>query len=138
MSLRDIVNQKPITCSPDRPIEDVADLMREKNVGAVMIVQGDKPVGIVTDRDIVLRCVSESVPVSERVDQIMTKTVATVRVDENVQDVVRVMSEKQVRRIPVVDEKGKAYGLISFGDLVGLIAKEMGELSATTAVDFAA
>lgn len=134
MPLREIINESLVSCSLDTPICDVADLMKDKDVGAVLITENDRPVGIVTDRDIVLRCVCDELELTTPVEQIMTKTVESVHIDDGIQDVVRCMKDKKIRRIPVVDDSEKAVGLISFGDIIGLLAKEMGELSFTTAV----
>lgn len=135
MPLRDIIKDSVISCTKDASISDVADLMKTNDVGAVLIVDsGEKPVGIVTDRDIVVRCIAEDVKVSEPVESIMTGTVDTVSWNSGLQDVIAHMRDKKVRRIPVVDDQGKAVGLVSFGDVFGLIAKEMSELSYNTSV----
>lgn len=138
MPLSDIVQNKVISCTLGTPIHEVADLMKSHDVGAVLVTDGDKPVGICTDRDIVLRCVCEDLPLDTTVDKIMTKHVDTVGIDEGLQDVIRHMRDKEIRRVCVVDTNGRAVGLISFGDIVGLLAKELSDLSATTPVDVAA
>lgn len=134
MPLRDIIENNVISCSKDTSISDIADLMKTNDVGAVLVVENEKPVGIVTDRDIVLRCIAENVKISEPVATIMTKSVDTVSWNAGLQDAIAQMRDKKVRRIPVVDDQGKAVGLISFGDVFGLIAKEMSELSHNTPV----
>jgi signal-transduction protein with cAMP-binding, CBS, and nucleotidyltransferase domain len=139
MSLRDVIDENLVSCNSETPISEVADLMKDEDVGAVVVVdENRKPIGIVTDRDIVVRCISESRDPNTPVGTIMTASVASVGIDAELHDVVRVMKERGVRRIPVVDQNSFAVGLISFGDLFGLIAKEMSELSATTAVRSAA
>lgn len=129
MPLRELIPNKLVACQPDAPIKDVAAKMKDDNVGAILIVEKDKPLGIVTDRDIVLRCVCDGISFDTPVEQIMTKSVDVVTEDQGLYDVIRLMHDKEVRRVPVVDRSGKALGLLSFGDIIGLLARELGELS---------
>jgi CBS domain-containing protein len=90
-----------------------------------------------TDRDVAIRCVARGLDTTETtVGQVMTKSLHTVAIDQGLFDVVRVMRENRVRRIPVLDETGKAVGLLSFGDLFQLLGKEMSDLEATISPEF--
>ena len=135
MPLRDIITNKLVSCSHDTTITDVADLMKSENVGAVLVLKDDKPFGIVTDRDIVMRCVCDQVGLDKNVSEIMTKSVETAKDTDGIQDIITKMRETGVRRIPVVDESGVAVGLISFGDLIGLLGKELSELTSVTPLE---
>ena len=132
MPLRDIVKSKLIACTPEHTIRQAAELMKRHDIGCLLVTKDEKPVGIFTDRDIVVRCISDNLSTDAPVSDIMTKTVAAVTMDHGVQDVIRMMRNKEVRRIPVVDENGRAIALVSFGDIVGLLAKELGDISAAT------
>ncbi|MBI3542165.1 MAG: CBS domain-containing protein [Deltaproteobacteria bacterium] len=139
MPLSDILKGKVVSCKLDHTIKDAADHMKAEDVGAMLVVdEAGKPVGICTDRDIVLRCVCDGVSLDDKVSDIMTRTLATVKQSAGIQDVIRLMRDREIRRVPVVDESGKAVGLISFGDIVGLLAKELSDISTATPVDVAA
>jgi CBS domain-containing protein len=124
--LKDIIGRQDlITCEPDAKVNDVAKIMAERNVGAVMVLTGDKPRGIVTDRDIVVRCIAKNVDVNDcTVEQIMSESVAVVKISDGLFDCIRQMNNCHCRRMPVVDEQGKAVGMISFGDILAVLSKE--------------
>ena len=132
--LRDILNnQHLVTCEPDAKVTDVAKLMADNDIGAVMVLTDEKPRGIVTDRDIVLRCVAQNTDVDDTtVEQVMTESVATCHENDGIFDCIMKMKQAKVRRIPVVDDSGKAVGIISFGDLLAVLSKEFVELTQTT------
>jgi len=91
--------------------------MRDLNIGAVPVVDGERPVGIITDRDIVLRCVAEEKDATKvKASEIMTKKLITVNPEINVKEAAKIMAEHQIRRLPVV-ENGKLVGIVSLGDL---------------------
>ena len=130
MSLRTLIKKNLISCQPDESVENVAALMERENVGAVLVIENEKPVGIVTDRDIVLRCISQKKDcesISAR--EVMTSPVDTISHECGLFDVTVCMRDKNIRRLPVVDASGKAVALISMGDVFQLIAQELGNLS---------
>jgi CBS domain-containing protein len=137
MPLHEFVKEELVSCSEQNPIADVIDLMKKRDVGAVVIVKDGRPVGIVTDRDIVVRAIAEHMDVKQPTSQIMTKSVASVSQNMSLQEVIAKMRQHQVRRIPVVDDEGKAIGLLSFGDIFGLLAQEIAELSRNTPIQAA-
>jgi CBS domain-containing protein len=107
--------------------------MRDANIGAVVITRGDKFLGIVTDRDIVIRCVAEGrSPSDTLLEQICSQSsMQTLRPDDDVGEAVRLVKERAVRRIPVVSD-GRPVGMVSLGDLAQLFDSEsaLGRLSA--------
>lgn len=139
MPLRDLIKESLVSCEENESITDVCQTMKSRDVGAVLVVdEQSKPLGIITDRDIVIRGMAESIDFKKTtVGKLMTKSVDTVNLDMGLEDVISLMRDKQIRRVPVVDENGKAVGLISFGDVFGLLAKEMAELSRITPVEAA-
>jgi signal-transduction protein with cAMP-binding, CBS, and nucleotidyltransferase domain len=133
MALDTLLKKKLISCQPDSSIKKVAEMMDEENVGAVLVVEDGEPRGIITDRDIVVRCVVNGMDCMKgTAKEIMTEPVECVGVRDGIFDVVETMKDKKVRRIPVVDDDGKAVGLISFGDVFQLLSKEIEDLAAPT------
>lgn len=122
MQARDIMTTDPATVTPDTSITDAARLMKDENVGMLPVVdtEGSKRlVGVVTDRDIAIRHVAEghtqaTCPVREA----MTDNVSTCRADADVQDLMTLMGKEQVRRIPIVDERGDLLGVVAQADFV--------------------
>ncbi|MGI8812476.1 MAG: CBS domain-containing protein [Pyrinomonadaceae bacterium] len=98
-------------------IADVAKLMRDGDMGAVPVVENGVLVGIVTDRDIVIRAVAEGKGSSAPITDAMTSEIFSVRPDDFVFEAVRIMGDKQVRRIPVVTEEGQLAGIIAMADV---------------------
>lgn len=116
MKVKDVMTKKVFTSTPDASVKDVADQMKELNVGAIPIVQGQKPVGIITDRDIVLRTVSENKdPSKVKVADIMSIDLVFANPDMDVEDAAALMSRYRIRRLPVV-ENDKLVGIVALGD----------------------
>lgn len=132
--LRDILlEQELVTCEPDARVSEVAKLMADRNVGAVLVLTNDKPRGILTDRDITVRCVGKNLDVNDTtVEQVLTESPETIEDTAGFFDCIRKMREAKVRRMPVVDDEGKAVGIISFGDLLAILSKELVALTSTT------
>jgi CBS domain-containing protein len=98
-------------------LQQVAVLMRDGDMGAVPVVEGGKLVGIVTDRDIVVRSVADGRGAEGKVVDAMTGEVFSVKPNDFVFEAVRLMGDKQVRRIPVVNENGELAGIIAMADV---------------------
>ena len=114
---REIMTANVRTVAGDAPISEVATLMKEGDVGSVPVVEGGKLVGIVTDRDIVVRAVAEGKGPETPVSTAMTTEIFSVTPDDFVFEAVRLMGEKQVRRIPVVNADGSLAGIIAMADI---------------------
>ena len=122
MRAQDIMTRNPTVVTPQTRVQDAARKMKDEDVGFLPVVEsaGSKHlVGVVTDRDIAIRCVAEghnspNCPVQE----VMTARVRSVRPDDNVEDVMKLMGQEQVRRIPVVDERGTLVGVVAQADVV--------------------
>ncbi|CAM5265868.1 hypothetical protein [Bacillus safensis FO-36b] [Bacillus safensis subsp. safensis] len=113
--IKDIMTKKVVTCQQDDNTYEAAVKMRDADIGAIPVVDGDQLVGIVTDRDLVLRGIAEKKPNSQEVGSLMTKEVLTAEEDATLEEIVRLMSEHQLRRIPVVN--GALTGIVALGDL---------------------
>jgi CBS domain-containing protein len=115
-SIQDIMTRTVETCPPSATVQEVARLMADRNVGAVPIAEGERLVGMITDRDVAVRVVARGLdPRSERVADHVSADVKTVRPDTSIDDALSLMEAHQIRRIPVVDG-GRLVGIVSLGD----------------------
>jgi CBS domain-containing protein len=127
---KDIMTPAPQCCSRDTTLNEVANLMVEADCGEIPVTDGSRLVGVITDRDIVCRAVAKGKnPSTVTAGECMTEPVITVNEDTTLEDVMSLMEEKQIRRVPVVDGTGCCCGIISQADLA-LTAREsqVGEL----------
>jgi CBS domain-containing protein len=116
-TLRDVMSTNPVTMPMTATIVDAAQRMRDEDIGDVIILDGARVAGIVTDRDIVVRGVAgDRDLVSTSVRDICTADVVTLSPDDDLKRAIEIMRQKAVRRIPIV-EGGKAVGIVSIGDL---------------------
>lgn len=113
--IRDIMTENVESCTLLDNVYEVAVKMKELNVGAIPIVDQDKLVGMITDRDIVLRCVAEKHPASSKVEDIMSNNLITISPDASSREAAKLMAEHQIRRVPVVENR-KLVGIVSLGD----------------------
>lgn len=117
----DIMTPNPYFCLPTDNVIIPANLMKRENIGSVPVVENDqsqKLIGIITDRDLALKVVGEGLEAkSTRVEAVMTRKVATCRTDDELQVALDAMSEKQLRRIVIVDKVNKILGIISQADV---------------------
>ena len=114
---RDIMTASVTTASPEMSLRQVAGLMRDGDMGSIPVVEAGKLVGIVTDRDIVVRAVAEGLETSSPIADAMTKEVFSVKPDDFAFEAIRLMGDRQVRRVPVVDEAGNLAGIIAMADV---------------------
>jgi CBS domain-containing protein len=122
MKAQDIMSKNPRVVTPQTRIQEAARLMKEENVGILPVVESEgskRLVGVVTDRDIALRHVAEGhsspdCPVREA----MSENVRSARPGDDVDDIMDLMGKEQVRRVPIVDERGSLVGIIAQADIV--------------------
>ena len=129
MSLGNILSRKVITASPKDSLAHVAKLMEQNNVGAVVITEKHRPVGIVTDRDLALGSLVRGFGSEEHVQTVMAYPVSTIHDDESILDATRQMMELGVRRLPVVDKLEHLVGIVTFDDLLLLFGRELHNMS---------
>lgn len=128
MQVRDVMTPEPRTVQPGDTLQAAAQAMDELNVGVLPVVEGDRLVGLLTDRDIVIRSTSAGQdPRTATVADAMTAEVRSLPEDAQVLDAVRTMEEGQLRRVPVVDAGGKLVGIVSLGDLAAAGTPEAGD-----------
>ena len=116
---RDVMTRDPACCTPHTTLDQVAKLMVQNNCGEIPVVDvNDQLIGVITDRDIVCRAVADGKnPMAHTVDTCMSQPVVTVGADASLDDVVSTMEQHQIRRVPVVDERGCCAGIISQADV---------------------
>jgi CBS domain-containing protein len=122
VKIQDIMTRDPSCVTPETPVREAARIMRDEDVGVVPVVEGEgsrRLLGIVTDRDLAVRVVAEGRDANTRVVEVMTASrLTTARPDGDVDDVMDAMAAEQVRRIPIVDERGSLVGIVSQADVV--------------------
>ena len=117
MKARDAIRKPPATIPAGATIGDAARLMDKRSVGALVVLNGDRPVGIVTDRDIVVRAVARQVPLDARIDMVMTGEPVTLEADADLRQAMSIFYHSPFRRLPLVEE-GRMVGMLTVDDLV--------------------
>lgn len=117
MRCRDIMSGSVKTATRGMTLKDVAMLMRDGDMGSVPVVENGKLIGIITDRDIVVRSIAEGREASSTVGEAMTSEIFSVKPDDFVFEAIRLMGDKQIRRVPVVNENGELAGIIAMADI---------------------
>jgi CBS domain-containing protein len=131
MTVRDLVRTDIVTASTDQSAGNLATLMKEENVGSVVIVEERRPVGIVTDRDLTVKVLeARADPREVLAEDVMTSGPVTAGIDDGVFDVIRAMRDAPARRMPVVDDEGTIAGIVTLDDLLVLLADELQSLGA--------
>lgn len=116
-TVRDVMTTRIVTCPASTSLPQAARIMRDENIGDVLVTDGDRLRGIVTDRDIVIRCVTEGGDISQaQLGNACSSELAFASPDMSIDEAALLMGKKAVRRLPVVDN-GRAVGIVSIGDL---------------------
>ena len=134
MQVQDVCTHQVISISPAASVSEAARMMRKQHVGMLVVVEqpdGERiPVGVLTDRDIVVEVVASEAPSAKlRVDEIMSREPATCSQDEQLLDVVARMRTYGVRRLPVLNPRGGLCGLLSLDDVYGALGVYLQEMS---------
>ena len=130
MPVKDLIQRKVVTIEPDDPVMLAAQRMKDKMVGSLVVLDGDKPAGIITDRDIAIRVVGSGRDSSTPVKEVMTKDPITIRDDASFFELTKAFRGAAVRRLIVVDKEGKLVGVISIDDVFELLTTEFANLIA--------
>jgi CBS domain-containing protein len=121
MKVQEIMTPNPVCCTPDSSLEDVARLMVEQDCGEIPIVESKETMrlaGVITDRDIVCRTVAQGQnPLNMTAGECMSTPSVSVTAETSIEDCAKVMKERQIRRVPVVDQNGCCCGMISQADI---------------------
>ncbi|WP_211163278.1 CBS domain-containing protein [Aromatoleum diolicum] len=114
--LRDLMSRDVKVINPDMTIREAAATMRDEGFGMMPVGENDRMIGTISDRDIAIRAVAEGKDSSTKVRDVMSDGVAWAFEDESVDQAVKIMSERQVRRLPIVDREKRLVGIVSLGD----------------------
>ena len=117
-SIKDAMTTKPASLPASATVADAAQQMRELDIGDVLVEQEGRLAGIVTDRDIVVRAIAEGRDVTSKLGDIVSSEVVCITPAESADDAIRLMRERALRRVPVV-ENDRPVGMVSLGDLAG-------------------
>lgn len=127
---REIMTSNVTTAAKEMTLREVAALMRDGDMGSLPVTEDKKLVGIVTDRDIVVRAVADGKDSETKVGDVMTAEVFSVKADDFVFEAIRLMGDRQVRRVPVINETGELIGIIAMAD-VALETEDEREIAET-------
>jgi CBS domain-containing protein len=116
--VRDVMTKNPKCVTEKDSVRDVARIMKDQDTGVVPVVDGKKIIGMITDRDIVVRLVAEGKDCANaRISEVMTKSVQKVQEDATVNEVLTMMTSSEIRRVPVVNGNDEIVGIVSMGDI---------------------
>lgn len=125
MAVKDIAREEVVSVTPDTPVKEVVRAMRTENVGSVVVLDDGIPLGIVTDRDLVMEVLgADGDPAATTAREVMSGELVTVDADEGLYALTRTMAEKGVRRVPVVED-GTLVGIVSVDDVIILLGMEL-------------
>ena len=131
MKVSEMMTRDVQTIQPDQTAQQAASFMLNTDAGSIPVTEGERLIGMITDRDIAVRGVAQGYGPDTPVRELMTNDIVCAREDENVEDVASKMSEAQVRRLPVIDRDDRLCGIVSLGDL----ARESSDESAHQALE---
>jgi CBS domain-containing protein len=117
MKVSEVMTRDVQTIRPDDPVQQAASFMLSADAGSIPVTDGERLIGMITDRDIAVRGIAKGYGPDTPVRELMTDDVICAREDDNVEDVASKMSEAQVRRLPVIDINERLCGIVSLGDL---------------------
>ena len=127
MKIKDVMTRDVSFVTPDTPIPEIARRMRDEDIGVVPVVENDRMIGMVTDRDIVVRCVAAESMGAATARMVMSPRVLYCYDDQSVNEILENMAEQQVRRMPVVNRDKRLIGVVSIGDLSQKSQRKAGE-----------
>ncbi len=129
-SVKDVMTSNPCAIDADKPVAYAAEMMKKEDVGIAPIVEGDRLVGTLTDRDIVVRVVADGRdPQQVKVRDVASRDLVTVDPQQGLDEALRLMARHQVRRLPVVEEDGRLVGVVAQADVAEEAKpKKVGEL----------
>ena len=118
MDIRSVMTADPACCNAGATLQEAARMMRENDCGQIPVVdEANKPLGVITDRDIAIRAVADGVDGSSTVADYMTAPATTIREGASLEDCARLMGDNQIRRVVVVDDQGCLAGIVAQADI---------------------
>jgi CBS domain-containing protein len=129
MKLHEILSRSVVTAKPEEPLAAVAGKMQEHNVGTVVIVENQRPVGIITDRDLAMVLGAQGISPQTEVQKVMTRHVMAIPDDMSIYTATHFLRERQVRRLPIVDREDRLVGILSLDDVLCFLGSELHNLA---------
>lgn len=130
VTVSEIVTEDVVTAEPNTPLRTVVAMMDDQDVGSVIVVEDDTPIGIITDREVALS-LEETPDITDlTADDLVEDDVVTIDTSTTILDALSEMSDEGIRRLPVIDEDGNLQGIVTFDDTVVFTAGELGQLAA--------
>ena len=117
MKVSEVMTRDVQTVSPDQPVREAASFMLSADAGSIPVIDGERLIGMITDRDIAVRGIAKGYGPDTPVRELMTDDLVIAREDDDTDDIAARMSSAQVRRLPVVDDQQRLCGIVSLGDL---------------------
>jgi CBS domain-containing protein len=117
MKVSEVMTRDVQTVRADQPVQEAASFMLSSDAGSIPVMDGDRLIGMITDRDIAVRGIAKGHGPDTPVGDLMTNDLVVVRMDDEIEDAASKMSEAQVRRLPVIDQDERLCGIVSLGDL---------------------
>ncbi len=117
MKVSEVMTRDVQTVSPDQPVQEAASFMLSADAGSIPVTDGERLIGMITDRDIAVRGIAKGYGPDTPVRELMTDDLVIAREDDDTDDIAARMSSAQVRRLPVVDDQQRLCGIVSLGDL---------------------
>ena len=135
MTLKTICNREVVIAQKYDTLVDAAKLMREYQVGSIVVVEEQNgvryPVGLVTDRDLVIEVIAKEVDInSVTLGDVMYRDIILGKENDDVNETIKIMRQKGIRRLPVVDDNGALVGIVTLDDLIDLIAEQLKDIAA--------
>lgn len=125
VTVEDVVQTDVVTAKPDASVEEVVGMMASEDIGSVVVVEEDRPVGIVTDRSIALSLQDNPDLVEQSIEEILDENLVTGTTEMSIFKAVRRMNDEVVRRLPIVDEDGTLEGIVTLDDILILESTEL-------------
>jgi CBS domain-containing protein len=125
MSLERFTRKPAVSLPLQATLAEVAVVMRQRHVGAVVIIDQERPIGIVTDRDLALRAVAQALPADTQITAVMSPELTVARVESGLDEALFTMRKLGIRRLPIVDDGGKLLGMVTLDDILVLLSAEL-------------
>ncbi len=129
MKLSNIFTKKVITAGPEATLASIARLMREHNVGDVVVVEDERPIGIITDRDLAMALGADDLCPETPVHKVMSRRVLAIQDDSSIFTATKFVREGMVRRLPIVNDEDRVVGMVSMDDLLWFLGRELFNLA---------
>jgi CBS domain-containing protein len=126
MKVKDMMHKGAEYVAPNAKLQAIAKKMRDRDIGAMLVCEDGKTLGMITDRDIAIRALANGKDISTtEARDVMSRSVVFCRDNEEAEDALRIMENKKIRRLPVLNEDGQLVGMVSLGDISHALSREL-------------